>query len=149
MSLTNFDIIDLCNHLDIPLIMCVPKNMLTGKPRDGAYIVNLNDQGQAGSHWVAFFIRAKHCVYFDSFGIICPPAVSQFLMQSKIKTIYNVTDIQNLADSHCGYYCVAFCYFMSVHKTPNLGLLLNNFTLMFNINDTTNNHKIAMNYILK
>ena len=148
MSLTNFDIIDLAKHLNINLIQCCAKNALKGKPQNGAYIINLNNESEAGSHWCAFFIRAKHCVYFDSFGCICPPAISQFLLQSKIKTIYNVTDIQNINDDHCGYYCVAFCYFMSRHKTPNLSLLLNNFTLMFNLNDTTKNHIIAMNYIL-
>ena len=149
MSITNFDIIDLCKHLNIPLNQCCPKNMLMGKPKNGAYIINLNDKGQEGSHWVSFFVRNKHCVYFDSFGCICPPAVSQFLIQSKIKTIYNVVDIQNLADSYCGYYCIAFFYFMNEHKNPNLGLLLNNFTLMFNLNDTKDNHKIAFNYVMK
>jgi hypothetical protein len=149
MSLTNFDIIDLCKQLDIPLIQCCPKNMLAGKPKNGAYIINLNNQGEEGSHWVCMYIRKNHCVYFDSFGCICPPAVSKFLLQSKIKTIYNVEDIQNIKDSYCGYYCIAFCCFMSCNKTPNLGLLLNNFTLMFNLNDTTNNHKIAFNYVTK
>ena len=149
MSLTNFDIIDLCKNLNINLIQCCPKNALIGKPQNGAYIVNLNNVGESGSHWVCFFIRNKHCVYFDSFGCICPPAVSQFLMKSKIKTIYNVSDVQNINDSHCGYYCVAFYYFITCHNNPNLGLLLNNFTSMFNLKNTINNHKVALNYIMK
>ena len=37
--------------------------------KDRAYIINLEDKNNKGTHWVSFFINKITAVYFDSFGI--------------------------------------------------------------------------------
>ena len=147
MSLTNFDLENLCNIYKINLIQCTGKDGLIGKPRNGCYIINLNDSNEGGSHWTCFYIRDGHCAYFDSFGCICPYNVSRFLKQSHIRTVYNTSQIQELTDDHCGYYCIAFLYYMSNHK-GKLKFLLNQFDGIFDLKETKNNVRILQEYII-
>jgi hypothetical protein len=87
MSLTNFDLENLCSVYKINLIQCTGKDGLIGKPMNGCYIINLNDIDQGGTHWACFYIRNGSCAYFDSYGCICPYNISRFLKQTHIHTI--------------------------------------------------------------
>ena len=149
MSLTNFDLENLCSIYKINLIQCTGKDGLIGKPQNGSYIINLNDNGSVGSHWCCFYIRDGHCAYFDAFGCICPYNVSKFLKQSRIHTVYNVDEIQQLEDDHCGYYCVAFLHYMTNHNGGKLSYLLNQFDALFDLTDTNKNVKILQKYIIQ
>lgn len=145
MSLTNVDLEILCKVYKINLIQCTGKDGLIGKPKNGAYIINLNNIHQNGTHWCCFFIKDNYCTYFDSFGCICPYNVSKFLKQSNIHTSYNTDTIQELYDDHCGYYCIAFLFYMTNHK-GKLTYLLNKFNAMFNLKDTKKNVGILQEY---
>ena len=39
------------------------------KKRDGAYVINLDEYADAGTHWIALFCNRNEIVYFDSFGV--------------------------------------------------------------------------------
>ena len=35
----------------------------------GAYIINLDEYGDVGTHWVALYVKNNEVIYFDSFGV--------------------------------------------------------------------------------
>ena len=39
------------------------------KIKDGAYIINLDEYSDIGTHWVAFYIQNNDVTYFDSFSV--------------------------------------------------------------------------------
>ena len=45
------------------------RNNLPNKIKKGAYVINLDEYKNTGTHWVALFVKPKYTVYFDSFGI--------------------------------------------------------------------------------
>ena len=42
---------------------------LPDKIKDGAYVVNLDEYSDIGTHWVALYVNNKRVTYFDSFGV--------------------------------------------------------------------------------
>ena len=45
------------------------RNNLPNKIKKGAYIINLDEYENTGTHWVSLFVKANKVIYFDSFGI--------------------------------------------------------------------------------
>ena len=39
------------------------------KVKNGAYVTNLDEYSDIGTHWVAFYVHNDDITYFDSFGI--------------------------------------------------------------------------------
>ena len=39
------------------------------KYKTGAYVINLDEYENTGTHRVSLFVKPKYTVYFDSFGI--------------------------------------------------------------------------------
>ena len=39
------------------------------KIKDGAYIINLDEYSDIGTHWVALYVQNNDVTYFDSFGV--------------------------------------------------------------------------------
>ena len=37
--------------------------------KDGAYVINLDEYTDIGTHWVALYVRNNDVSYFDSFGV--------------------------------------------------------------------------------
>ena len=37
--------------------------------KDGAYIINLDEHSNIGTHWVALWVNNNNVTYFDSFGV--------------------------------------------------------------------------------
>ena len=37
--------------------------------KDGAYVINLDEYSDIGTHWVAFYVNKKTVTYFQSFGV--------------------------------------------------------------------------------
>ena len=147
MTLTNIDLENLCQLYKINLIQCCGKDGLIGKPQNGSYIINLNNCDQKGQHWTCFYIRDDHCAYWDSFGCICPYNVSKFLKQLHIHLAFNIDQIQDIDDDHCGYYSIAFLYYMTNHK-GKLSYLLNQFNSMFDRKNIKHNAGILQEYII-
>ena len=44
------------------------KNNLPNKIKKGAYVINLDEYENTGTHWASFFVKPKYAVCFDSFG---------------------------------------------------------------------------------
>ena len=39
------------------------------KINDGAYIINLDEYSDIGTHWIALYVQNNNVTYFDSFGV--------------------------------------------------------------------------------
>ena len=37
--------------------------------KDGAYVVNLDEYSDIGTHWIALYAPNNNVTYFDSFGV--------------------------------------------------------------------------------
>ena len=44
------------------------RDNLLDKIKDGAYVINLNEYSDIGTHWIAY-VNNKTVTYFDSFGV--------------------------------------------------------------------------------
>ena len=57
------------------------RNNLPKKKKDGAYIINLDEYADVGTHWIALFCKKKNeIVYFDSFGVEhIPEEIKEFI----------------------------------------------------------------------
>ena len=40
-----------------------------GDKKNGAYVINLDEYRNIGTHWVALYVNNKTIIYFDSFGV--------------------------------------------------------------------------------
>ena len=45
------------------------RNNLPLKITDGAYLINLDEYVDVGTHWIALFCNRNEIVYFNSFGL--------------------------------------------------------------------------------
>ena len=45
------------------------RNNLPKTIKDGAYVINLNEYADAGTHWIALFCNSREIVYFHSLGV--------------------------------------------------------------------------------
>ena len=45
------------------------RNNLPKKIKDGAYIINLGEYTDVGTHWTALFCNKNNLTCFDSFGV--------------------------------------------------------------------------------
>ena len=57
------------------------------KINDGAYIINLDEYSDIGTHWVALLVNNNNVTYFDSFGVErIPKEIKTFIKNKNIKT---------------------------------------------------------------
>ena len=81
------------------------------KIEDGAYVINLDEYADVGTHWIALFCNRNEIVYFDSFGVEhVPEEIKEFIGNKNI--IVNILQVQATNSVMCGYYCIGFIYFM-------------------------------------
>ena len=46
------------------------RNNLHNKIKDGAYVINLDEYSDIGTHWIVLYvIKNNNVTYFDSFGV--------------------------------------------------------------------------------
>ena len=57
-------------------------NNLPKKIKDGAYVINLYEYADVGTHWIALFCNRNEIVYFDSFGV---EHIREFIENKNIK----------------------------------------------------------------
>ena len=111
------------------------------KMKDGAYVINLEEYSDIGTHWIALYVQTNDVTYFDSFGVEhIPEEINAFINNKNIKT--NIFRIQANDSVMCGFFCIGFINFMLAKKTlteyKNL-LLPNNFK---------KNDDITLNYFM-
>ena len=72
-------------------------------------IVNLSNEGETGTHFIAIFITENKILYFDSLGSLqINPNIKHYLETYKKPISYDQKQIQHLLSSHCGFFCIAF-----------------------------------------
>ena len=110
--LTNRDIMDYANLISLN-IDCLPKDYLPDiLENQSGIIMNLNNYGQAGSHWVCCCRMDDSILYYDPFGIIhMPKECEKMILNSVPKTGIYVSNGQNqyMTSTLCGYYCLKIC----------------------------------------
>ena len=75
------------------------------KIKDGAYVINLDECSDIGTHWVAFYVNNNNITYFDSFEVEhIPKEIKTFINNKNIKT--NIFRIQAYDSIMCGYFCI-------------------------------------------
>jgi hypothetical protein len=142
--LTDIDLKDLAQKMDIPLEAVVFKDELLKMPNlkyNTSYIINMENEfdeegnPNSGSHWTCFQVNLypngkTEGVYFDSFGQAPPRAVAEFCGE---ELPHSTKDIQSLMASCCGYYCLAYLHYINAfkHRTQDLYIDTDNFLDMF------------------
>ena len=115
------------------------RNNLPKKIKDGAYIINLDEYADVGTHWIALFCNKNEIVYFDSFGVEhVPEEIKEFIGNKNIKA--NIFRVQANDSVMCGYFCIGFIDFMLAGKK------LTDFTSMFSPYDFEKNDGIILSY---
>ena len=100
------------------------RNNLPKKIKDGAYVINLDEYADVGTHWTALFCNRNEIVYFDSFGVEhVPEEIKGFAGNEKI--IANIFRAQTNDSVMCGYFPIGFIDFILAGKQ------LTNFTSFF------------------
>ena len=79
------------------------RNHLPKKIKHGAYITNLDEYPDAGTHWIALLCNRSEVVYFDSFGVEhVPKEIKEFVGNKNI--IANIFRVQANISIMCGYF---------------------------------------------
>ena len=116
------------------------RNNLPNKIEKGAYVINLDEYENTGTHWVSLFVKDNKVVYFDSFGIEdISKEINKFIGNNKIKSnIININIFRTQAyDSiMCEYFCIEFINYMLKGKT------LLDYTNLFSPNDFEKNDRV-------
>ena len=118
------------------------RDNLPDKVKDGAYVINLDEYSDIGTHWIAMYVNNKTVTYINSFGVEhIPKGIKKFINNKNI-IIANTFRIQASDSVMCGYFCNRFIDFMFK------GNSLTDFTNFFSPNDFKKNHNIILNYFL-
>ena len=88
------------------------RDNLPNSIKNGAYVINLDEYRNIGTHWVALYVNNKTIIYFNSFGVEhIPKEIIKFIGNNK-KIITNINRIQAYDSIMCGYFCIGFINFM-------------------------------------
>ena len=91
------------------------KNNLPKKINDEAYVINLDEYADVGTHWIALFCNRNEIVYFNSFGVEhMPGEIKEFIGNKNIKA--SIFRVQANDSVMCEYFCIRFIDFMLAGK---------------------------------
>ena len=121
---------------------CLPLKLKTNV----GYILNhledeYDEDGEpnSGSHWVALYLKEYpnkkiEGIYFDPYGTGLPQDVEKSVRKTLGKKIPNTNkQTQDLNSSMCGWYCLAFLYYLHTYpqRTKDLYVDVSNFLDFF------------------
>ena len=128
------------------------RNNLPNKIKKGAYLINLDEYENTGTHWVSLFVKPKYTtessssertVYFDSFGVEhIPKEINNFIRSEELSHAVrndiksNIFRIQAYDSIMSGYFCIEFINYMLKGKA------LLDYTNLFFPNDFKKNDRI-------
>ena len=110
------------------------RNNLPNKIKKGAYVINLDEYENTGTHWVSLFVKTNKVIYFDSFGIEHIPKEIKKFINNNIES--NIFRIQAYDSIMCEYFCIEFINYMLKGKT------LLDYTNLFSPNDFKKNDRV-------
>ena len=65
----------------------LPERGSTNKIKNGAYVINLDEYHDIGTHWLTLYVNKKTVIYFDSFGVEhIPKEIMKFIDNKNIIT---------------------------------------------------------------
>ena len=136
-TLTNMEIQKYCQN-EPRFNGVYSRDNLLNKIKDGAYIINLDEYCDIGTHWVALYAQ-NNVTYFDSLGVEhILEEIKTFINNKNIKT--NICRIQAYDSVIGGYFCIGFIDFMLKGKT------LTEYTNLFSPYDFKKNDNIILSY---
>ena len=107
--------------------------------KNGAYVINLDEYADVGTHWIALYIENNEVIYFDSFGVEhVPKEIKRLIGHKNTKT--NIFRIQADNSTMCGYFCIGFIDFMFAGRN------LIDFTSLFSPYDFKKSGEIILSY---
>ena len=107
--------------------------------KNEAYVINLDEYEDVGTHWIALNVKDNEITYFDSFGVEhVPKEIKRFIEHKNIKVILFRIQVDNSA--MCQYFCIGFIDSMFVGKS------FTDFTSLFSPYDFKKNDEIILNY---
>ena len=126
------------------------RNNLPKKNKGWAYVINLDEYADVGTHWIALLCDRNEIVYFDSFGVKhileeikeltdLRSLNSSALQNKNIKT-KKIFRVQANGSVMCGYFYIGFIDFMLAGKK------LTNYTNLFSPHDFKKNDNIILSY---
>ena len=147
-TLTNSDLYSIAIKLKLKLNGIYMKDELPTNLKEGNYIINLENSNQSGSHWTCFIKSKNDIFYYDSFGVVMPQNAYDIFLKN-VDNIYHIDKHdQNLDATSCGWWVVAFLFYM----TNTNGHMLNRmkkFDKKFNNKKTIENEIDLKKYIDK
>ena len=81
--------------------------------KDGAYVINLDEYTDIGTHQIALYVLNNDITYFDSFGVKHIPKEIKKFIGNKKKQIF----LEAYDSITCGYFCIGYINFTLVEKT--------------------------------
>ena len=121
------------------------RDNLSNKIKIGAYVINLDEYENTGTHWVSLFVKTKYTVYFDSFGVEhIPKEINKFINNDTTKSSSleriksNIFRIQAYDSIMCGYFCIELISISYMLK----GKTLLDYTNLFSPNDFKKNGQV-------
>ena len=120
------------------------------KIRYGAYVINLDEYSDIGTHWAALYVNNNDVTYFDSFWVEhISKEIKTFINRSlsivlrpPLRVTTNIFRIQAYDSIMCRYFCIGFINFMLAGKT------LTEYTNLFSPNNFKKNDDIILNYFM-
>ena len=138
--LTNFEI-EAYFQNESRFIGVYSRDNLPNKIKDGAYVINLDEYSDIGTHWIALYKNNKTVTCFDSFGVEhMPKEIKKFTNNKNI--IANIFRIQAYGSVMRGYFCIGFIDYMFMGKS------LTDYNNLFSPNNFKKNDDIILNHFL-
>ena len=109
------------------------KNYLPNKIKKRAYVINLDEYENTGTHWVSLFVKA------NKFICITPEEINKFIGNKKIKA--SIFRLQAYDSIMCRYFCIEFINYMLKGKK------LLDYTNLFSPNDFKKNDQVIKRII--
>ena len=121
------------------------RDSLPNKIKDGAYVINLDEYSDIGTHWIALYVKNNDITYFDSFGVEhIPKEIIKFIGRTSVNknTITNIFRIPEYDSIMCRCFCIGFIDFMFKGKS------LTDYTNIFSPYDFKKNDDILLYYFM-
>ena len=136
--LTNFEI-QRYYHNEPKFYGLFSRNNLPETLKDRAYVINLDEYADVGTHWTALFFVRNEIVYFDRFGVEnVPEEIKKFVENKNI--IANIFRVQANDSVICGCFCIELIGFMLAGKN------LTDYNSLFSPYDFKKNDDIILSY---
>ena len=112
--LTNFEIHEYYQN-DPRFTGVFSRNNLPKNIKDEAYVINLDEYADLGTHCTALFCSRNEIIYSNSFGVEhVPEEIKEFVGTKNL--IANIFRVQVNDSVMCGYFCIGFIDFMLAGK---------------------------------